>query len=159
MDFVKEAGNKLSLSITTIHIAIAYMDYVLSKEDILKSNYYLIAITCLVLAAKYDELDMNIPPLQDFKRVSTSKAFISRTDEIKECEKLVLRILNWNLRIITPIVFLEVLLTQGVMHSTDLIEGENTNPRGMVKKVSENALFFVNLALRCKNLLLPTCRL
>jgi len=144
---VREVGGKLMLSNPTIHIAVAYMDYVLSKHDFPRHKLPLIAVTCLSLAAKYDELDKNIPPIQEYIRASGSKLPATRVDDLKECEVNVLRILAWNLRIITPLVFVETLLTQGVLHSTDLIEAHDRVSPYTAKLVTQHAFNFADLSL------------
>lgn len=103
--FLRETGERLMLSNTTIHIAVAYTDYLLSKQEIFSNQkYYLIALISLMLAAKYDELDKNIPPIQDYIRAANSKIDNLTVEEIKDCEVLCLKILDWNLKIVTPLV-------------------------------------------------------
>ena len=51
IEFLKSAANKLHLSKETLHIAVVYLDYVLSKQNFDNSILFLFAITCLDLAA------------------------------------------------------------------------------------------------------------
>jgi len=147
IDYLREVTMRLQLSKGIFHISIAYMDYVLSKHDFPKVRLPLIALTCLVIAAKYDELDKNIPPLSDYLRVSITKLPTARVEDIKECEVVLLRILAWNLRIITPLTFVETLLTQGVVHSTDQVNDEKSPAMQTVMSVTRHALNFVESAL------------
>lgn len=115
-----------------------------------KVKHHLIALTCLILAAKYDELDCNIPMLQDFQKIANSKLVMVRIDAIKECETAILRLIDWNLKIITPIVFVEMLLTQGVVFSNDKINnGENAGTKA-AKNVKKHAMFLSDFCLQCK---------
>lgn len=125
------------------------MDYLLSKYGSQRERYYMIATTCLELAAKYDELDRNIPSAQEFLRAASAKLPLSKIEDLKECEIVCLRYLEWNLRVITPLIFVEVLLTQGVLHSSDNVNGkESVNPL-VAKDVRAKALHCSNLALQC----------
>ena len=60
-------GEKLKQSPLTTHLAIVYLD-ILMQDDKLFNIYKieLIAITCLLLASKFDELDDNIPLIREF---------------------------------------------------------------------------------------------
>ena len=147
VDWIKEVTGRVQLSKPTFHIAVAYMDYVLSRNDFPKERIYLTALTCLVIAAKYDELDKNIPPLHDYIRVSMNKLPAARVEDIKECEVVLLRILAWNLRIITPLVFVEALITQGVVHTSDRICDKDPATMQTAKNVTQHALHFVESAL------------
>jgi len=59
-------GKKLDQSSTTLHLAVRLLDRVFSllggnPEDIALDSYDLIANGCMLLAAKFEELDMKIP--------------------------------------------------------------------------------------------------
>jgi hypothetical protein len=63
-------GKKLDQSPTTLHLAVRLLDRVFSllggnPEDIALDSYDLIANGCMLLAAKFEELDMKIPLIQD----------------------------------------------------------------------------------------------
>ncbi len=154
VDYLREVTARVQLSKSTLHIAVAYMDYVLSRHDFPKPKLPLIALTCLVLAAKYDELDKNIPPLHEYLRASVSRLPVARVDDIKECEVVLLRVLAWNLRIITPLVFVEALLTQGVVHSEEKVLDKEPATTQTARNVTRNALNFVEAALNRTLLLL-----
>jgi hypothetical protein len=121
--WLKELTKKLDITNSSLHIAVAYMDYVLSKLNFPSGKFNLIALTCLIIAVKYDELDENIPSLFDFMSATRSTLF-TKPNDIKNCEAKVLSALGWNLCIITPLNFLEILFTQGVVHITDTVEGK-----------------------------------
>lgn len=132
---------------TTVHIAVAYMDYVMSKHDSSIESHYLIAITCLVLAAKYDELDKNIPPVQDYIKAAYSKLPCTNIESVKECEVMCLKILDWNLRIVTPLNFIEILLTQGVLFSEDLVNGKDFVTSLNAREIKQKAVQIADLSL------------
>ena len=75
IDWIFEVGEKFQLSNLIIHIAIAYLEraYQLgiqkATSSSLDSHLRSLALTCLLLAAKYDELDDKIPFINDMARV------------------------------------------------------------------------------------------
>ena len=118
------------------------MDYMLSKFPLISRLYQIVALTCLIIAAKYDELDRNIPRLSDFLRASE----ISATKEaVMECEMSLLDRMGWNLKIVTPIVFVHLLLSQGVVFGSDKTNKYAINEQ-LAKKISKMADFFVDSA-------------
>ena len=63
-------GNKLDQSNQTLHLAVKLLDRVFSllggnPDEVAIDSYELIANGCLLLAAKFEELDMKIPFIQD----------------------------------------------------------------------------------------------
>ena len=55
---------------SVIHLAITYIDIVLSQNQIPKSELKSIALSCLSIASKFDELDTEIPLAKEFIRFS-----------------------------------------------------------------------------------------
>ncbi len=147
MQWVCEVGRNVHLSTPTIHIAVAYLDYVLAKQDVAKGQFHLVGLTCLVLAAKYDELDRNIPSLSTFLRSAGPQLLGSRAEDVKDCEMLVLRVLEWNLCIFTPLIFVEMLLTQGVLNKSDMA-GDTPVSCEIAKRVTKRALALADSALQ-----------
>jgi len=96
----------------TIHIAIAYLERAYqnglykTKEARLKSENQLrvLAVTCLLLASKYDELDDRIPFINDMSKVLKKAANINHSEVLK-LETEILFSFNWDLIIITPLHF------------------------------------------------------
>ena len=75
VEWTVEVGDKLGQSNLTIHTALTYIDLLLPSEPSLeKPALQLTALTALLIASKYDELDDNIPPVKDFLRASKSRA-------------------------------------------------------------------------------------
>jgi hypothetical protein len=110
IDWLFEVGEKFLQSNLTIHIAIAYLERAFQKDfhlvenikkaetkndsswskflkstSILKDEGYLrlLALTCLLLAAKYDELDDKIPFINDLSHIYRNLTEIKHSDVIK----------------------------------------------------------------------------
>lgn len=125
IDWIKTLKNRFRLSDSTFHIAIKYMDYILSQKEYHNSKYQLIGLSCLILAAKYDELDMNIPFPEDFARIARLPY---RNYVIPQCETLLLEMLDWNLKISTVYSIGRCLLSQGVLFDDDRLDKQHTVP-------------------------------
>ena len=138
--WLRGLSTQLHLSKTILHIAITYMDFILERENFISFEKFLVALTCLLLATKYDELDKNIPPLSEFLYAARLQSI--KSSNVKRCEAKILNELSWNLRIITPLNFLELLLTQGIIHESD----GNID----VKRVTQLAFAFIEQALESK---------
>ncbi len=70
VDWIFEMGEKLGQRIITTHLAVTYLDILLQDESIftcIKSE--VLPLTCLLLAAKFDELDDNIPLIRELQKV------------------------------------------------------------------------------------------
>ena len=83
LQLIVEVGDCLKQSQLTIHLAVNYMDRFLTAKKSLHRNVSdqnirlflfkdhsldAIAVTCLLLASKFDEIDDNIPLIEEFKR-------------------------------------------------------------------------------------------
>lgn len=128
VDWLRGMRAKLGLSEGVLHVAVKYMDYILAQKDYHSSKYQLIALCCLTIAAKYDELDRNIPFPEDFTRQAKLPF---RTAVLTECEMLLLKILDWQLKVATVYEVALCLLSQGVLFDDDLIveRGHKIPPR------------------------------
>ena len=118
VDWLGQVGRRLRLSERVLHLAVLYMDYILGQKDYAHSKYQLIGLSCLAIAAKFEELDRKIPYPEDYARVA-KLAF--RAPILKECEILLLKVLDWKLKVATAYDVVHCLLAQGVLFVDDLI--------------------------------------
>lgn len=65
MDWIFEVGDKLKQRNLTIHIACAYLERLMHEYEISGNKLELTALTSLLIASKYDELDDNIPLIKE----------------------------------------------------------------------------------------------
>lgn len=150
VNWLKELTNKLDLTTTTLHIAVAYMDYVLSRHNFSTGKFNLVALTCLIIATKYDELDRNIPSLLDFMGAARSMLLVKPND-VKSCEAKILGALSWNLCVITPLNFLDILFTQGVLHISDKIIGGKEVSVETAKEITRQSKSLLDFLLNGTN--------
>ena len=59
-------GEKMKQRSITIHLAVSYLDILIQDEKVFdKTKADTLALTCLLLASKFDELDENIPLIRE----------------------------------------------------------------------------------------------
>ena len=73
-----------------------------------------LAVTCLLLASKYDELDDKIPFINDMI-YSLQKVMSLKHNEVLKLEGKLLHIFHWDLMILTPLHFVYSYLAQGII--------------------------------------------
>jgi hypothetical protein len=78
----------------------------LNKEGRIKDEQQLrtLAITCLLLASKYDELDDRIPFINDMSKLLRKVTQLHHSEVVKT-ETDLLFAFNWDLMILTPLHF------------------------------------------------------
>ena len=89
VDRVFELGELLGQSSKTIHLAVVYIDLLIQDENLMQKysqNADLISCTCLLLGSKFDELDDNIPLIDEFMKATQQTSnnnnnTITRNDE------------------------------------------------------------------------------
>ena len=134
------------MSTLTVHIAVHYMDLLLQNSEIKQK---LGSLVCLIIAAKYDELDRKIPKYDLYIRASGMDI---SSDDIIKCEKEFLQKLNWQLQVSTSINFIQLFLTQGVIFSNDKIKFGNPSS-ALANRLSQKAIGFVNSFLEITELM------
>lgn len=94
----------------------------LQDEKVLdKIKFDVLPLACLLLAAKFDELDDNIPLIRELQKFYSKTRVISY-DEIVKAEQEVLNRLNWDLFKLTPLHFIQNLIGQGIVFSNDMVQ-------------------------------------
>ena len=131
-----------------------------------------IALTSLLLASKFDEIDDNIPLIQEMSkghslvRDSLDSGFLLSQSKdrprltrnrsypgfhaIQRCELYLLRVLCWDLNTITPLHFVQNHLYQGVLFTNDrLVAGSSTEDfRKALQKVRRHIDYFALQAIK-----------
>lgn len=118
---VFDYGDATELRNVTLQWAIVYLEMLLrrSKLDVLDKDKDLWAASALLLASKYIELDDNIPFIQDLRRLGL-KAY--STEIFIKSENVLLKALNWELMILTPLHFAEWILNSWALFGDDRVK-------------------------------------
>ena len=96
-DWIMEISNLQHFNRETYHLCVMLFDIYLSKiKSLSVSEIQLIGVTCMFIASKFEEY--RNPPVEFFAQ-STKFTYISR--DILECEKTILKTLNWKIHALT----------------------------------------------------------
>lgn len=60
----------LPLSNTTCHLAVLLLDHFMEKHDIMDYRLKLVALTCLLVAAKMEDRDDHLPSIGQLRRLA-----------------------------------------------------------------------------------------
>lgn len=116
VDWMFAIGNNLRLNPLTVHKAAAYFNRILKHNFLKRNELKDVALVCLLIAGKYLETQREIENLLDF--------FREKMGYIKDISKYEIQImghLNWDLRCVTPIEFVDLFKSQGVFFCSDNI--------------------------------------
>lgn len=146
VDWLAVFSERIKSSHGVLHLAVYYMDLFMDKFDIDERKLYLVALSCLLLAAKFEENEDKIPT------ISTLNAYVHNlfsAPEFHQMELLLLNFFSWNLDLPTPVHFMEYYLIHAIS-ATDCQSGgrsleDNTKPMAYTRKYVH---YFLEIALQ-----------
>ncbi|TMW55096.1 hypothetical protein Poli38472_013858 [Pythium oligandrum] len=145
VDWMSEVGEEMQIRKTTIHTAIAYLERILTVGKLpAKDRFQLLALSCLMIAAKYHGPEEEVPPISEFWEFGNR---CYTYDEIRDMELTTLNNLQWSLTALTPIHFMRFYLSQPVLFSDDEIQGADMVEEAL-EYYKKYADFFVDLCLQ-----------
>ncbi|CAI2359844.1 unnamed protein product [Moneuplotes crassus] len=120
IDKIFDFGDSLGLRNITLQAAIIYAEILLSKSklDILDKDKDLWAATTLLLSSKYIELDDSIPFISHFRKLGLDSY---NEDIFIKSESVLLKALNWEMMVVTPLHYLECILNYCALFGDDKI--------------------------------------
>ncbi|KAK3282528.1 hypothetical protein CYMTET_9735 [Cymbomonas tetramitiformis] len=145
--WIIDVCESFSLRLTTASIATVYLDRVLMKQQIPETSTELVALACVLLAAKFEEEEINVPSITKLSKRSNHKF---NKDFICRMEGAVLSELNWRMCVTTSAHFLETFLevTQGGFSSEDSLETHRWSASTAIPYLLRYAAYFQSLALQ-----------
>lgn len=120
MGWLASTGDKLKMRRATVHVAIAYLDRLFQRHVPPKEKWRMLAISCLQVAAKYEEAEENVPAVS---QLSWASGIGLTIQTVQRWEVAVLEGLGWQLTCIVPLHFIEYYLTRGVLFCHDTVAG------------------------------------
>lgn len=144
VDWLCETAEQIRLQPVTAHSAVALMDTILCTKEVDKTRLQLVAICCLLVAAKFEEVDDRAPSLSLLFAKCNRKFSIA---QLKATELSVLQQLNWELKSCTPMHFILHFLAQGILFPSDTIDSRPVT-ESVVRYVRKYAEFFADLCLQ-----------
>ncbi|XP_062928169.1 cyclin-J [Mobula hypostoma] len=123
-DFLAIISNHFHLCPTARHLAVYLLDLFMDRYDISVQQLHLVALSCLLLASKFEEKEDRVPKLEQFNRLScmTSVNLVLNKQTLLHMELLLLETFQWNLCLPTAAHFIDYYLSIAV-HETDLHDG------------------------------------
>ncbi|XP_035264612.1 cyclin-J-like [Anguilla anguilla] len=123
-DLLAILSNRYQLCPTARHLAVYLLDLFMDHYDVAVKQLYVIALSCLLLASKFEEKEDRVPKLEQLNalgfmcslNLALSKRDLTRT------ELLLLETFGWNLCMPTPAHFIDYYL-QACVRESDLHNG------------------------------------
>ncbi len=127
---LKYLAYKSKFQSQTLYLSIYLMDIVFNHPEFeISQKVECYAISCIMIAAKFDENDPNIPDLRHFQTTSSnflaqnhSKHSYLSINELRSTEVICMKILNHKLNYFTTYHFLFYFLCHGVVLQSELIK-------------------------------------
>ncbi len=143
VDWMAEVADQHALKDSTTHTAMHFFDVIACTREVSRQHLHLVAMCCLLVAAKHDEMDARVPRIEAL--VSCSAGAYDG-DAVRQTELSVLAALNWRLSPVTPAHFLVYYIDVGLLCESDVVDDRPASQRslGMLIKYIE---FFKNLML------------
>lgn len=150
IEWMESLVGKFGYQQATLNLAVGYFDAVLSLFTVTTAQIKLISYISLFIAAKMEEKDEKIPLIEEAFKLF-DKEFSS--SEILNCEKLVFKILDYQLNLKTPYAFASFFLSKGVLRGCEVpAEYVGTEARQVfIKRLEDLVLKIILRSLRDYN--------
>uniref|UniRef100_A0A8C4QKW1 Cyclin-J-like protein n=1 Tax=Eptatretus burgeri TaxID=7764 RepID=A0A8C4QKW1_EPTBU len=112
IDLLCVLASRFQLSAATRHLAVYLLDLFMDRYDIAVKQLYVAALSCLVLASKFEEREERVPKLDQLNNIGFMGQLplrLGRT-ELRQMELLLLDAFQWNLCLPTAALFLDYYL-------------------------------------------------
>ncbi|KAF5908897.1 cyclin-J-like protein, partial [Clarias magur] len=123
-DLLAVLSNRYQLCPTARHLAVYLLDLFMDHYDVAVRQLYVIALSCLLLASKFEEKEDRVPKLEQLNTLGfmcSLNLALNKRDLIK-MELLLLETFGWNLCMPTPAHFIDYYLHAAVQEG-DLHNG------------------------------------
>lgn len=134
----------LRLDMSTTHAAISYLDRLQPDESFSRLEWQMLAITCVVIAAKYGEREDDVPTLANLEEITQQPI---KTSQILNYELWALKRLSWEMDAFTPHSFTTVFTQLGIVFRGDVFaepssqsDGGETILRHLIKTMGSLAI-------------------
>ena len=114
--------------------------YPIQNIDLQMSNYVLLSLACLIIAAKFNENDSNIPTMSSFLRLLyefSKKKYIFSLEYLYRAEVIVLKILKYKLNYYTIYHYLIFFFTHGIVLKKTIQRSKILNKKYSERKILE----------------------
>lgn len=143
VDWICQVCRACALKSLTTHSAIGFVDMLLDMVPVDKSRIQLVAIACILIAAKIEEQDGNVPRVQSLLICSGN---VFSKELVLRMESYILNMFKWEVMIITPVNFLEY-YQEIILHPTELVMNPQIHNHERCKtRLCKTAEFLIDLS-------------
>ncbi|XP_028845441.1 cyclin-J [Denticeps clupeoides] len=123
-DLIAIVSNRFKLCPTARHLAVYLLDLFMDHYDISVQQLHIVALSCLLLASKFEEREDRVPKLQALNSLGcmTSMNLVLTKQGLLNMELLLLETFQWNLYLPTAAHFIEYYLPTAVQEG-DMHDG------------------------------------
>lgn len=146
VDLMCTIAESKGLNKTTVHLSVYILDMFMDNHNIYPERLKLVALVCLLLAAKFEELECNVPKIADFNNVIKNQY---PYNDFFSLELMILTFMDWNLTIPTAANFVEHYVGYVVQNSD---YDENKHDNDLVFKATNLVFEFLNNVLGGKKI-------
>ncbi|CCI44075.1 unnamed protein product [Albugo candida] len=145
VDWMSEVGEEMRVRKTTIHSAIAYLERILMIGPLpSKDRFQVLALSCILIAAKYNGPECEVPPMSEFWEFGNRCYSIN---EIHSMELSTLTKLDWCLTALGPIHFVHYFVSRPVIFADDTMQDDSVVSEA-IEYYRRYTEFFVDLCLQ-----------
>lgn len=113
------------LHITTSHMALAYLDRIQPNERFSRFEWQILAIACIIIAAKYNEMEENVPPLKRIQDITQQEI---PNDTFLYYELWALKKMGWKLNARVPSCFITAQIELGLFSEQETLPVKRFSP-------------------------------
>ncbi|XP_071021926.1 cyclin-J [Oncorhynchus clarkii lewisi] len=123
-DLIAIVSNRYRLCPTARHLAVYLLDLFMDRYDITVQQLHMVALSCLLLASKFEEREDRVPKLETLNSLGcmSSMNLVLTKQGLLHMELLLLETFQWNLYLPTAAHFIEYYLSIAV-NEADLHDG------------------------------------
>ena len=118
MNYMAYLADMHQLHNMTVHVAVAYLDRARARAKIPKRMIPLLAATCLLISAKFEETPMHVPTLSGL--VASMDNPSVTVQHLADSELELLKLLDWRLSVATRLHFIQAFRVKGLFSSFEL---------------------------------------
>ncbi|XP_008114968.1 cyclin-J [Anolis carolinensis] len=123
-DLIAIVSNRFRLCPAARHLAVYLLDLFMDRYDISIQQLHVVALSCLLLASKFEEKEDSVPKLEQLNNLGcmTNMNLVLTKQNLLHMELLLLETFQWNLCLPTAAHFIDYYLSIAV-HESDLHDG------------------------------------
>uniref|UniRef100_A0A8C6UKF0 Cyclin-J n=1 Tax=Neogobius melanostomus TaxID=47308 RepID=A0A8C6UKF0_9GOBI len=123
-DLIAIVSNRFKLCPAARHLAVYLLDLFMDRYDVTVQQLYVVSLSCLLLASKFEEREDRVPKLESLNDLGcmSSMNLVLTKQSLLHMELLLLETFQWNLYLPTAAHFIEYYLSISV-HEADLHDG------------------------------------